>query len=328
MNNVVEKQLLALEYGEPQTFGSVTLVPLFLPNGGGPQYLTMQQAIAMGALIVTEVSAGGSVPELKVENKADMPVLMLDGEELAGAKQNRVLNTTVLLKEKQVTSVPVSCTEQGRWSYVSERFSDSGVFMESRIRGTHKASVNASLRRSGRFDSDQGAVWSGVSSLLQESGVSAPTSAMKDVYEHRKGDIESYVDALPVREGQQGMVVFVGGEIVGSDFVSQPTAYGILHPKLVKSYAMEAVVSKKRKAPSGRDYRAEARAFIESARSAEEHEHPSIGYGTDYRYESALLVGSALIHEGYLIHSAFFSLGDEIVYSPMAGARQRRLNRI
>ncbi len=76
MNNVVEKQLLALEYGEPQTFGSVAVVPLFLPGSGGPQYLTMQQAIAMDTLIVTEVSSGGSVPELKVENRADMPVLL------------------------------------------------------------------------------------------------------------------------------------------------------------------------------------------------------------------------------------------------------------
>lgn len=327
MNSVVEKQLLALEYGEAQVFGSVAVVPLFLKNGGGPQYLTMQQAIAMGALLVTEVSSGGRVPELKVENKADMPVLMLDGEELAGAKQNRVLNTTVLLKEKQVTVIPVSCTEQGRWSRVSDHFKDSGFVMEAQARASHKASVNASLRHSGRFDSDQGEVWQCVAKLVEEAGVDTPTRAMRDVFEHRKEDIEDYVRALPVLDGQQGMAVFVGGELVGSDFVSQPTAYGILHSKLIKSYAMEAVVRKRGAAVECKDYRAEARAFIESARTAEEHEHPSIGYGTDYRYESPGLVGSALVHDGCMVHSAFFKRGETADRSPMAGFRQRRLFR-
>ena len=44
--------------------------------------------------MITEVSEGGSVPELRVVNKGDARILVLDGEELRGAKQNRVLNTT------------------------------------------------------------------------------------------------------------------------------------------------------------------------------------------------------------------------------------------
>jgi len=57
------------------------------------------------------------VPELKVISQSDRPILLLDGEELVGAKQNRVLNTTILLREKAETNIQVSCVEQGRWSY-------------------------------------------------------------------------------------------------------------------------------------------------------------------------------------------------------------------
>jgi hypothetical protein len=65
---------------------------------------------------VTELNAGGSVPELRLENNADLPVLLVDGEELVGAKQNRVLNLTILAPAKRTTVIPVSCVEAGRWA--------------------------------------------------------------------------------------------------------------------------------------------------------------------------------------------------------------------
>ena len=49
-------------------------------------------------------------------------LLMLDGEELVGAKKNRVLNVTVLIAAQSDTVIPVSCVEQGRWSYWSQEF--------------------------------------------------------------------------------------------------------------------------------------------------------------------------------------------------------------
>jgi len=77
-------------------------------------------------LKITEINKGGSVPELKVTNTAMQYVLLLDGEELMGAKQNQVLNATVLLRPNSETVIPVSCTEQGRCAYSSEEFSSSG----------------------------------------------------------------------------------------------------------------------------------------------------------------------------------------------------------
>jgi hypothetical protein len=51
------------------------------------------------------------LPQHMVVNRANKPVLLIDGEELAGAKQNRVLNTSILIKEVSETKIPVSCTE-------------------------------------------------------------------------------------------------------------------------------------------------------------------------------------------------------------------------
>jgi len=51
------------------------------------------------------------VPELKVTNLTGKHVLILDGEAVAGAKQNRVLNTTILIGAGTSLVIPVSCTD-------------------------------------------------------------------------------------------------------------------------------------------------------------------------------------------------------------------------
>lgn len=331
MNPVVEKHFISLKFGEPQTFGNMTVVPLFSSHLGGPIYLTLRQALDMGALIVTEVDEGGSVPHLKVENKAEMPVLILDGEELVGGKQNRIVNTTVLLKEKQATVIPVSCTEAGRWHYRSRKFSDSDTALASTIRQFHRKAVTHHLRLSGEHRSDQSLVWDLVDDLASRAGVRSPTSAMRDVFETHRHSIDDYVENLPVLAGQQGLVVFVGNRLIGSDFVSQPSAYGLLHPKLIRSYAMDAIFSDKPEPQPESYYQDEAGKFFDSVRFAMEEQHPSVGYGIDFRYESPELVGSALVHEDWVVHSTFFRTDNrrnQDHREPMASARYRRSQRL
>jgi hypothetical protein len=90
-----------LELGSPITAANLTMYPLLLPKESAPGYLTLDEALAAGLASVTEVSESGSVPELLVKNGAAKPVLILDGEELVGAKQNRIVNLTILVAAQQ-----------------------------------------------------------------------------------------------------------------------------------------------------------------------------------------------------------------------------------
>jgi hypothetical protein len=49
------------------------------------------------------------VPELKLVNLSPSKILILDGEELKGAKQNRIVNATFLIGPKSEVVIPVSC---------------------------------------------------------------------------------------------------------------------------------------------------------------------------------------------------------------------------
>jgi hypothetical protein len=58
----------------------------------------------------------GQRPRAALVNKGSRPPLIVDGEELVGAKQNRVVNLTILVAAASTLKIPVSCIEAGRWS--------------------------------------------------------------------------------------------------------------------------------------------------------------------------------------------------------------------
>jgi hypothetical protein len=326
MDPIIESYLNSLEMGEVQVFKNMGVVPLFTPADESPEYLTLKEALEKNLLKITEVSQSGSVPELKVLNSADIPVLLLDGEELAGAKQNRVLNTSILLKEKSETVIPVSCTEQRRWSYVSDKFQESGTVMTPKLRATKAQTVATSLESSHQYRSDQGTVWDTIHNLSADAAVRSQTGAMKDVFEAKKADLEAYVATFKAKPKQKGLFVFSGGQVVGFDLVSSAKAYSLLHDKLVKSYAMEAILEKAENV-SAPD-RAQATAFLGETKACAEKKYESVGKGWDYRYEGRLVVGSGLAVEEKVIHLAFFRITESEKAGLMAGLRRRKGFRI
>jgi hypothetical protein len=74
------------------------MVPVVSDYDDGLVYITLGEALGAGSIEIREMSESGSVPELRVVNRAGKMVLILDDEELAGAKQNRIVNTTILWK--------------------------------------------------------------------------------------------------------------------------------------------------------------------------------------------------------------------------------------
>ena len=62
-----------------------------------PDYLTLEQALDRDFVQITEMDQAGSVPELRLINKGKKKVLIVEGEELVGAKQNRIVNATFLI---------------------------------------------------------------------------------------------------------------------------------------------------------------------------------------------------------------------------------------
>lgn len=169
-------------------------------------------------------------------------MLLIDGEELVGAMQNRVLNTSVMVAPGRQIKIPVSCTESGRWQFRSRAMGDSGVVMPQRARFNRKLSVDDSLRNSRSFRSNQSQVWDDISDMSSRAGESSPTEAMRDVFESRLSSLERLEDVIGPLDQLNGMGIVVDGETVGFELFSRSSAFESLSSKLIKSYAMDAIV--------------------------------------------------------------------------------------
>ena len=97
------------------------------------------------------------------------------------------------------------------------------------------------LRGAG-YGGDQGRVWDEVEQLHGARERSSATGAMRDAFVSRRHDLAEYLEAFPVIDGQHGLLVLLGGEVAGVDFVSRTAAYAQVHRKLLQSYALEALM--------------------------------------------------------------------------------------
>lgn len=299
--------LASLRIGEAQTREGFGLWPVFAESRPEPTYITLTEALALDGFKITEVSEGGSVPNLRVVNETSQNILLFDGEELKGAKQNRILNTTILVAAGTSLDVPVSCTERGRWDYRSAEFSSSGSLAHAELRKRKAAAVANSLHSKASHVSDQGAVWSEIEQLHQtaNSDVTSKTRAMKDAYEGHQRELDEFTREVPCHDDQCGLIAVIGDRVEGIDILSRPGGYARLHRRLVESHAMDFLVRKHGVSRKPFDPEAPIR-FLAEAAKAQASVHATAGLGSDHRLSFRWGYGAALQVEETIVHLALF----------------------
>lgn len=189
---------------------NLTIFPLFSEDAFAPAvYTPVGAALRGGSARITEISEGGSVPNLALENLAAIPVLIIDGEELLGAKQNRISNLTVLAPGNATLSLPVSMN----------------------------------MARQGSRVSDQGSVWEDIDALSSKLGVRSSTSAMQDVFENKRASIAEYLSDVTAADGQIGAILSINGAAAGMELFDSTDTFRTCLPKILRSYAVDALAN-------------------------------------------------------------------------------------
>ena len=262
---------LPFQFGDPRSHEGVTLVPLFPLRDPVCNYTALDDAMARG-LKVHEVDDAGLVGQLAVANPLGQSVLLYDGQELVGAKQNRILNITVLVAAGASVRVPVSCVERGRWAHRGG-FTSAGHVASPELRRTKASALAADALAVGAA---QQVVWQTVDHQLAARGVSSPTAASADGFAAGRERRSRSAGHFPLEAGQCGALVSIGRAWC-LDAVSRPGVFAALYPQLLAGYLYDALDA------TGKP--ADPEAVMAALSSAMVDTRPSAGLGDDLRVE-------------------------------------------
>ncbi len=305
MSQQLRTLLQHVEVTPSQRAGSLQVFGLRWSAGNGLTYTTLDDALAAQALDVTEVNEGGSVPTLKVINKGDSMVFLMAGEQLIGAKQNRVLNASMMVPGRAETPVPVSCVEAGRWRYQSHKFASNHTMSHSLLRSQMCKQASDGYRSSGSPTSDQSAVWGEVTRKLDSMKTASPSKALNQAYEDHRQRLDDLLGQVQAPEGASGVAFVLDGKVAGVDLFDQPTTLTKLWPKLVRAYALDALEVGNREALEVSPEQVQQ--WLSAAAEAKAEPYPSPGVGVDVRLEGAAVVGAGLVVDEHPVHVELFT---------------------
>ncbi len=312
LNRSIVDYLAGLSAGPMQAHGRMIVLPL---TGGKlwetPEIIGLDMAFARQCVEFREVTDSGRVPELLAINRCNKKVLILEGQELTGAKQNRTLNTSILLPENSKTVIPVSCTEQGRWNYTKKDFNITDKLVSNKMRKVLSVTVHRSLLMDKSHRSDQSKVWKNIDGYMHAFKRENRTRSYDRLFSDLKSEVEKYTEHFPPVENQTGMAVFVDGMLEGVDVIAHTEIYGENHEKILKSYIVDVLrLQMNEGRESGDDFKIrvdfstkqkEAEAvlekFFESAERSFESVHKSPGLGYEHRLSGGQTDGHFLVYK-------------------------------
>ncbi|MGA2621847.1 MAG: DUF6569 family protein [Thermoguttaceae bacterium] len=299
-----------IRVGQPVRHEALTVFPLFTSQASGLEYLVSDEALAGGSVAVEEVSEAGSVPALTVDNRGDTLVLLIEGEELRGARQNRVLNTSVLAAARKKTTIPVSCVERGRWGYKTRNFEASETRSSTSILYAIKSSVAKSLKEEQGHQSDQRQVWAEIDRVQKALGTASPTSALGDTYDSCRQRISEFQEKLPYVDGATGLAVAIGEKIVTLDLFDKPATCRKVWNRLLSGLVLDALEAQ----PSDTQVEAsQVERVIATVSNLPWERADQVGEGEEYRATADGLLLSALIYQGVPVHASAVAERDWLI---------------
>jgi hypothetical protein len=259
--------------GAASTHGSLTVFPVLSDNPERADgFITLDQGLRSGKVIITELGADGrsrrvsrrqrsnddaNVNKLALTNRSGKTLILIAGEVVVGGKQDRIVGHDCLIASSNTpVEIDVFCVEQGRW--------EDRPIGQSRGVGVGSGSGNGAstgrsnsfmvpgviaapgLREKAQAAKDQSAVWSNVTETVEVNASQSDTTTLNRVYENRNvsGKLRRYERALKQRlvaRNVVGAVVAVGGTIIAADVFASPSLFQAYWPKLLKSYALQAI---------------------------------------------------------------------------------------
>ena len=321
MNVLIDGINASLELLRSQKYRNMEVIPLKLNNCSNREYLTLKRGIISGIVEITECEMS-TVGTVLARNNGNIPLVLIDGDEIVGAKQNRIMNRSLIIPPHSTMHVSVSCTEQGRWHYGRNRreyinlnrdhdFNED--LKEENLEHFEVSDFAADFSTRMRKSEDlfekrdcQSTVWDSISDLENKTLFKSSTSALHDNFENHRSRQNEYLKHFNIEFGQSGAIFIINGQIKGLELFANPSIYHDYHEKIFRTYIMEAMVSDCKFNSSDISFN-ELEAFLREISKAEFRYSKEKGIGKHMNFANRYGTGSVLIDGGNLVHINYFN---------------------
>lgn len=253
----------------PVTYLNLTVYPIFRekPEPKRGEYISLDEGLKSGLVVVTETGGGnqtplirnrpnaqtnnsprqqaqtqgsnGTVNTLWLLNKSGKKLMLMSGEIVSGGKQDRIIQRdTLIMPGKEPVDVGVFCVEHGRWQTKTTNFAPAA--------GGLGGLADPSVRGKAQHERSQSAVWGQVDVSLSKLKTENATKTYQANLEDSKvkSTVDAYVKAINSRfplGAANGVVVAVNGKLVWMDRFDSNEMFQKYWPKMIRSYALEAM---------------------------------------------------------------------------------------
>lgn len=221
-----------IDTGEPVFLRNLILHPVGLASPDHAEVASVEELLPAELAAFRELDTP-MVGEIEFENRSDRPVLMLDGEEITGSLQNRIVAASTCVEPRSTSSIGVICAEEERWD-------ELGAF---RTGYCSYPGIRAILSGRGRQKEGlQQNVWDEIERKLTVTRTRSATSSMHDIYDNLEDEVSRYLEGFQgLNHNTVGFVAAAGGRILGCDIFAGPALYRKHERKLLRSYALDAI---------------------------------------------------------------------------------------
>lgn len=283
-----------LSLAERQNYENMTVVPILSDTNTPFDILDLKEGLKIG-LVKIEECDNSNIEQVKLKNNSISPLILLDGEEIAGSLQNRIISQTMIIAPKSEIKIPVNCSEKGRNTYKSE-FHYSNYMANSNTR--RKKVYNKNKLR-------QNVVWSSIDDLEKDKNTCSKTNALRDSYEKNKYDIDSYLKHFKMENNQIGVICIVENK-VGLEIFNNHSLYEKYNEMLLRSYIIDS--SNKEKINISNK---ELENILDSINDDSFIKKEAVGLGKYYKISNSYGNGHILIYENNMVHANFFKKIEE-----------------
>ena len=292
---------LNFNVSEPVEKNNITAFFLSSIEKNNNKYLSFSEAIAKNQVQISEVNKEGLLTKLSVSNKSSDNIIILNGELIIGTqiRQDRIVDSTVLIPGYATVLINTFCGEQYRWSpRLSNKISTSESLYFSSGRANNAADINTKLSKQCR-------IWSEISEKISDFNVKSFTNSVDQIYKKKKVNVEEIVNFFKIPTEAVGVALGINHQLVNIDIFSNNCMLQIYLPKIIRSIALDSF-----KKISKKSYlkKKDVHRFLRQIHQANKQKRKVVEgtLGEELQFNSESVAGSILYHKEQTVHFSAF----------------------